>query len=384
MKKHVFILIFILIFITFCSFLSTAQPPSNTYKLVHFNDFSRDSANMGDDIPKDFPLENGNVSGTYSYPIKKNVYQQNGFLNTAVLKELTPHPTNSSAPTRQFSGADWHEFVSFRYGYFETRFKITKLDHIWGCFWLLKNNGLGPYQEIDILECFTAAKKGRGYVSASQHWWESQKSRKAKHWNTDFGTISLDSFHTYGCEWTPTTLRFYIDGQLKSTMPNNEMHDPMQIKFDVKRQKSKKRWRKIYSYGVDTTPSLLMADYIKVWQMPNTGSVYGTGQKGIKDSVTHLKSTAKPQKNVTNWDNMLHVAWYPQAKYVISCPSKDMIFNEVPWPLSSGEGYNFRGELTKGFSYACPVSGVYPVKIKVSFPDLSDFEEEITFMVRIE
>jgi hypothetical protein len=127
-----------------------------------------------------------------------------------------------------------------------------------------------------------------------------------------------------------------------------------------------------------------MADYIKVWQIPNTGSIYGTGQKNLKDSVTHLKSTAKAQQNFANWDNMLHVAWYPQAKYTISCPSKDMIFRDVSWPLGAGEGYNSRGELTKGFSYACPVSGVYPVKIKVNFPDLSDFEEEVTFMIKIE
>ncbi len=158
----------------------------------------------------------------------------------------------------------------------------------------------------------------------------------------------------------------------------------MQIKFDVKRQKSKKRWRKIYSYGLDTTPSVLMADYIKIWQIPNAGSIYGTGQKGIKDSVTHLKSTAKAQKNFANWDNMLHVAWYPQARYAISCPSKEIQFSEVPWPLASGEGYNLRGEVTKGFSYACNVAGTYPVHIKVSFPNLSDFEEEVTFMVKIE
>lgn len=380
MKKYAFLLAFIALL----PFLAVAQPPSDAYKLVHFNDFTRDSADMGDDISKDFPLDNGNVSGTYSYPIKKNVYQKNGFLHNAVLKEWTPHPTNPNAPTRRFSGADWHEYASFRYGYFESRFKITKLDHIWGCFWLLKNNGLGPYQEIDILECFTAAKKGSGYISASEHWWESQNSSKTKHWNTDFGAINLDSFHTYGCEWTPTTLRFYIDGELKSTMPNYQMHDPMQIKFDVKRQKSKKRWRKIYSYGVDTTPSVLMADYIRVWQIPNAGSVYGTGQKNLKDSVICLKSIAKAQQKIVHWENMLHVAFYPQARYAISCPSKNMIFNEVLWPLASGEGYNFRGEVTKGFYYACDVAGTYPVKIKVSFPDLSDFEEEVTFMVTIE
>jgi hypothetical protein len=40
--------------------------------------------------------------------------------------------------------------------------------------------------------------------------------------------------------------------------------------------------------------------------------------------------------------------------------------------------------LTKAFLYACNVPGTYPVTIKITFPELSDFEEEVTFMVKIE
>ena len=369
--------------IAFSPTLLTAQPPSKAYKLVHFDDFSRDSANMGDELPAGFPLDNGNITGTYSYPIKKNVYAKNGMLNFAVIYEKTPHPNNPDAPIRNFSGADWHEYIAFRYGYFEAKFKITQLDHIWGCFWLLKNQGLGRYQEIDVMECFTASPKGRGYASTSQHWWESVNSNKTKHWSNDFGNINLDSFHIYGCEWTPKFIKIYIDGVLKSTMDNYDMHDPMQLKFDVKRQKTKKRGRRKYSFGVDTTTSIFMVDYIKVWQMPDSGSIYAKGQKNKRDSVIHLKSIANVSTNTENWENMLHLAWYPQAKYTIIDAPKNMFFHEVMWPLGDN-GYNFRGELTKGFSYSCSEKGVYPVKIKITFPDLGDFEEIVNFTVKIE
>ena len=382
MKKQ----IFSIILTAFCSFVIAAQPPSSEYKLVHFNDFNIDSMNMGEDISAGFPLDNGNITGTCSYPIKKNVYAKNGMLNMAVINELTPHPTNPKAPSRDFSGADWHEFVTFRYGYFEAKIKLTKLDHIWSCFWLLKGGGMGRYQEIDIIECFTGSPKGSGYASASQHWWQDQNenANKTRHKNKDFGNINLDSFHIFGCEWTAKTVNFFIDGKLTATMKNDDLHDPMQVKFDVKRQKTRKRKRsKQFSCGTDTTSSIYMIDYIKVYQKPNEGSVYAKAQKDDYSSLMGFASTVKGQKEFKYWENMLHLAWYPQARYTIVSAPKSMKFEEVGWAMSGG-GFNYRGELTKAFLYACDVAGTYPVTIKITFPELSDFEEEVTFQVKIE
>ena len=380
MKKY----IFKVIFAAFMPFLSHAQPPSSLYKLVHLNDFTRDSSNMGDDLDAGYPLDNGNITGTFSYPIKKNTYAKNGLLNIAVIKENTPHPTNAQAPVRDFSGSGWHEFATFRYGYFEAKIKTSKLDHIWNCFWLLKGGGMGQYQEIDIIECLTGSRKGSGYASCSQHLWQDQKAnaKVIKDESIQFDDINLDSFHIYGCEWTPKTLRFFIDGQLRATMKNAGFHDPMQIKLDASRQKTKKRFRRA-TWGTDSTASIYTVDYVKVYQKPNEGSVYAKCQKDDYSSLIILKTTAKAQKNFANWDNMLHLAWYPQAKYTVVSAPPSMTFQEINWAISDN-GYNFRGELTKAFSYACDVPGTYPVTIKVSFPELSDFEEDVTFEVKVE
>jgi beta-glucanase (GH16 family) len=381
MKKY----IVSLLFSTLLAFFIAAQPPSNEYKLVHFNDFDKDTANIGEELDAGYPLDNDNLTGTYSYPIKKNGYIQNGNLNITVIKENTPHPTNPKAPTRNFSSGGWHEFVTFRYGYFEAKIKLSKLDHIWSCFWLLKGTGMGQYQEIDIIECMTGSPKGSGYASCSQHWWQGQKenANKTRHQSIDFGDISLDSFHIYGCEWTPKTLKFFIDGKLRATMKNDDLHDPMFIKLDASRQKTKKRFRRKYSWGTDTTTSIYAVDYIKVYQMPNTGSVYAKCQKDDYSSLTNLKTSVKARRDFKYWDDLLHLAWYPQAKYTVVSAPPSMNFKEIGWAMSGG-GFNYRGELTKAFLYACDVPGTYPITIKITFPELSDFEEEVTFMVKIE
>jgi Glycosyl hydrolases family 16 len=381
MKKH----IVSLLFCALLPYFIAAQPPSGIYKLVHFNDFNKDTANIGEEIEAGYPLDNGNVTGTFSYPIKKNGYMKNGMLNLAVINEPTPHPTNPKAPARNFSASGWHEFVTFRYGYFEAKIKTTKLDHIWNCFWLMKGTGMGQYQEIDIIECMTGSPKGSGYASCSQHWWQDQNKNadKTRHQSIDFGNISLDSFHIFGCEWTPKTLKFYIDGQLRATMKNDDLHDPMYIKLDASRQRTKRRFRRKASWGSDTTTSIYAVDYIKVYQMPNTGSIYAKCQKGDSSSLINLKTSVKARKDFKYWDDLLHLAWYPQAKYTVVSAPPTMRFKEIDWAMYGGD-FGFRGELTKAFLYACNVPGTYPVTIKIAFPELSDFEEEVTFMVQIE
>jgi beta-glucanase (GH16 family) len=371
--------------ILFCINLN-AQPPSKEYKLVHFNDFNKDADSIGVELDAGYPLDNGNITGTCSYPIKKNVYIKNGLLNLAVINEYTPHPTNPKAEPRNYSGGGWTEFVTFRYGYFETKAKLTNLDHIWSCFWLLKGGGMGRYQEIDIIECFTGSPKGGGYASSSQHWWQDQNENadKTRHKNKDYGDISLDSFHIYGCEWTPKIVNFYIDGQLRGTMKNDDLHDPMFVKFDISRQKTRKRKRsKQFSCGTDTTTSVMMVDYIKVYQKPNLGSLYAKAQKDDNSSLMGFTATVKAQKEFKYWENLLHVAWYPQAKYSIITAPKNMKFEEVGWAMTGG-GFNYRGELTKAFLYACDVAGTYPVEIEITFPELSDYKEVVSFMVKIE
>ena len=386
MKNKIFILVFAFIL----PFMATAQPPSSAYSLVHSDDFNDNATNIGDDIDAGLPLDNGNVTGTCSWPIKENVDISNGTLNASVKRQDVAHPNNPNAGTRNYSAGDWHTFITFRYGYFEAKIKVTELDHVWGAFWLLKLPGTGPYQEIDIMEFFSASGNGNdGYLSCSQHWWQDQGPHANNHhsWSTDWSEtnssnnrqIDLSVYHTYGCEWTPTHIRFYLDGVLWCTMENYDLHDPMYIKIGMGRQKEKNG-----SCGNSDETSKMVVDYLKVWQI--SGSIpNGLYTKADKDCAVGLNSLMAIGTAQTNYseDNMLHMAWYPQATYTVQyVSSPNMSVSQVNWAYA-GSSWNCRGEITKGFHYACNIPGTYQVSIHISFPPGYGYAQDKTFTIII-
>jgi beta-glucanase (GH16 family) len=378
-------------------FILRADPPWSGYKLVHFDDFNDDATNIGDEISAGYPLDNGNVTGTCSWPIKANVDISNGTLNARVKKELTPHPTNSNAGNRVFSAGNWHSYITFRYGYFEAKIKVTELDHVWGAFWLLKGGGIGAYQEIDIMEFMTANPVRGGNLSCSQHWWPTQTPSKdcskywwkgphtscTRHWSTDYGDVNgdldLSVYHVYGCEWTPTNIKFYIDGNIWCTMDNYDLHDPMHVKIDMGRQK------KDDDCGASTTTSTMMVDYLKVWQIPGStpDGLYTKGEKECQGGLNSLLAIGNAQSSFS-WDNMIHLAWYPQATYTVQYKSSPNIpVNEIGWPFGGGTPWNCRGEITKGFLYASNVPGTYEVSIHIAFPPGYGYAQDKTFTIII-
>jgi beta-glucanase (GH16 family) len=99
------------------------------------------------------------------------------------------------------------------YGYFEARMKLPAGQGFWPAFWLLPVPFTWP-PEIDIMEslgddCST--------IYMSNHWSSNYPSGVGE---PEGGADTLgytganycSGFHTYGVEWTPTTLDFYIDG----------------------------------------------------------------------------------------------------------------------------------------------------------------------------
>jgi beta-glucanase (GH16 family) len=380
----------ILTLIFFSPFMVFADPPSNSYKLVHSDDFSTDAVNIGDEYSAGYPLDNGNITGTCSWPLKKNVNISDGKLNVSVIHETTPNPQNSLAEVREFSAGAWHTFITFRYGYFETKIKVSQLDQLWGCFWLLKGGQFGPYQEIDIMEFMTGNNPGCGYLSCSQHWWQDKglNANNTKHWSTDyhdvFSTSShLDEYHTYGCEWTPTHIRFFIDGNLWSTMENYDLHDPMFVVLSMGRQ-HKNNW-----CGDDLSMSKMEVDYLKVWQKPDISPdvVYTKGEKNKFGPDLNSLTAIGTVGTSFNEDNMFHMAWYPQGTYTMSwspqgpftptLSSPNMSINQVGWAYADGD-WNGRGELTKGFQYICNTPGIYQVTIHLS---TGEFETSKTFTI---
>ncbi len=104
------------------------------------------------------------------------------------------------------------------YGYFEARIKFQREVGHWSAFWIqtpTMGQPLGDPAtagvEIDIIEYL---RNGR-YPDKAQHtihWDAYTKDHKSDHAEPSIPAIA-EGFHTYGCEWTPEVLIFYVDGR---------------------------------------------------------------------------------------------------------------------------------------------------------------------------
>lgn len=119
----------------------------------------------------------------------------------------------------------------FQYGYFEISCKMPKGVTFWEAFWLYGQNGNGDgtnsndwYNEIDVFEMhdkFNNAGYTGSTVSTNVHWHQinsAGNSSLAGDFNDDCDgktptTIIDNQYHTYGLEWTPNHISWYVDGQ---------------------------------------------------------------------------------------------------------------------------------------------------------------------------
>jgi beta-glucanase (GH16 family) len=86
-------------------------------------------------------------------------------------------------------------------------------------FWMMKHNGhgdTGPQvacQELDVIE--NNSSQPQGYSVNVHKWKGGHLQMGGKFINTP--DLSQD-FHIFGCEFTPTTVKFYFDGALVQTV----------------------------------------------------------------------------------------------------------------------------------------------------------------------
>ncbi|MGN0195710.1 MAG: family 16 glycosylhydrolase [Candidatus Cryptobacteroides sp.] len=102
--------------------------------------------------------------------------------------------------------------ASWKYGYMEARIRLPKGKGTWPAFWMMPDDqslGWPSCGEIDIME---EVGVNPNYTSSSIHtkaYNHVQNTQKTKEIYT---AGAEDSFHTYACEWTEESLKFYTDG----------------------------------------------------------------------------------------------------------------------------------------------------------------------------
>jgi len=167
-----------------------------------------------------------------------------------------------------------------RYGYFETRAKAMKAS-VSGAFWLYDPlDGPAKYsagdfsEEIDIFEIFgkPAKKENESVVFATVHRMETPyveaivKSKQAPMANKSFKTkVDFDfteDYHVYGLLWTPTEMKWFIDGKEVFKRDNDYFKRPLHLMLDCEIMQA---WAGLPDAA--DLPGKFEVDYVRVWQM---------------------------------------------------------------------------------------------------------------------
>lgn len=191
-------------------------PGSNDYRLVwgdEFNDAELDLSKWYRYSGHEQPAHGGRITQTVDSP--KNVRLENGNLLLECHEE--------SERLISGGGISTAYSMNFLYGYIEIRAKLGKGAGVKPSYWLNgdKLERPGGFGEIDIFEMFGTSNK---IVSNLHKWWyEYGTLRHVDHGGSgDFdvyraytlpdGEAFGDAYHTFGCEWTPEYVAFYVDG----------------------------------------------------------------------------------------------------------------------------------------------------------------------------
>ena len=146
----------------------------------------------------------GNVSvkdGTMHIALKRETYQEMDYTCGGIISRQT-----------------------FGYGYYETRAKLWGDKGFHSAFWQM---GLadyvpdtpsykGPYNRFNEIDGFEIDSHAPTSVQQHSHWTVPQHIGNQGGVYT--GPDSSDGYHTYGYEWLPNELRFYVDGVLSRTL----------------------------------------------------------------------------------------------------------------------------------------------------------------------
>jgi beta-glucanase (GH16 family) len=376
----------------FFSFFTNAfcQPPSNDYNLVFRDDFNTNLDQWGP--PHSCYCNACGDEQQFFMPSNVNI-------SANTLKITAKRETVScGGQTRNITSGQITSTPYFKYGYFEVSCKIPPQTATFPAFWLADH---GSYTsatgEIDIFEFFNGAvlnrcavdpnprtdcnrsancnNTGRGYSSTIHKGDGCAESVFCNIPNTLYqenyicgwnGTVPIlcyrttlspnivDEFHRYGCEWTPTTLKFFFDGNLvgqMNTPPDNIIfHRGKNIWLDL----AIHRWAN--GGVVSDLPATFEIDWVKVWQKPNIG-LY-----------------AKELPNVcVGTVGKIGIAYYPEATYEWSTSSSNLQIWSDPWDFEWG----ICNKLT---NVKATQVGQYTVTVVITFPYSRHIESK-TFII---
>lgn len=156
----------------------------------------------------------------------------------------------------------------FTYGKIEARIKRPIGQGLWPAFWMLGANintvSWPKCGELDVMEYVNTDNR----VYGTAHW-----DNNGTHAQYGGNTATTDAYHIYGIEWTPTAVRWYVDGVkyhemdiTNGVVSTEEFQRPFFLLLNLAVAGD---WR---GQTVDETklPATMYVDYVRLYQLSNT------------------------------------------------------------------------------------------------------------------
>jgi beta-glucanase (GH16 family) len=140
--------------------------------------------------------------------------------------------------------------LNFEYGYIQVVAQIPYGTGLWPAIWLAASNGQWP-PEMDMLEHW-------GTTSLYKMYWHPYPEGSAVGEAQSSTPNLADGWHTFGLNWTPTSITWYLDGQKMLTETSNIPHQDMYFVADLADYRNPET--------VGGCSGSLLIKSIKVWQ----------------------------------------------------------------------------------------------------------------------
>jgi beta-glucanase (GH16 family) len=183
---------------------------------------------------------------------------------------MDPEKTYRSAllsTTNPIGGAGTEpSLFSYTYGYAEARLQVPTAQGFFTAWWLLPPDpeDFAYRYEIDVLE----ALGGDPTAHMTVHHAGRQDSYTVNHERDNGECADLDysdGFHTYGLDWQPDEIAWYIDGVECGSFDGEIWSEPLELILNLMVDVD---WQRNVGIGLEDPESSadLRVDYVKVWQ----------------------------------------------------------------------------------------------------------------------
>lgn len=177
-------------------------------------EFRTDTKHWSTQVPKNVSLADGRLVITLN-----SAAATTGVKHTPRGAEYVSDPSHPQPPVGiKYTGGGVISKAAFGYGYFESRMRIMAGKGWHSSFWMMKHDGSGGTGttkadlELDVVENDSVDLTSYG---ANTHKWKGgHSSYGGKHMDT----LPLNSYHVYGCEYTPETVNYFFDGELAQSV----------------------------------------------------------------------------------------------------------------------------------------------------------------------